>query len=200
MSRWTPDDLKFDLTNPTAALDCDLEVMRLLVEKGRLEWMNCRKLLIGLTVSSLIGLPYEPPAPEYLCKQQFFVFSLSTAIASIISEDGEVDRDHKICGLRSCLRALLACGDDEMAPHDSEMNALMFAALVKLLTMETFNNREEQKAGFNTVVLVLSLSLRYGIKPNCKLSAGGYLDTASRLANSDPDFMAVAWRLALKFN
>ena len=200
MSAWTPADLNTDFTNPAAALDCDLEVMRLLVEVGGLKQMNCRKLLMGLIIRSLLGLPYNPPALDYLCKQHFFEFSLSTVLSAITSKGDEMREDHKISDFSSCLRALLACGDDQKAPLDSRTNTLMLTALVKLTTMETFNDAEEQKAGFNTIVLTLSLSIRYGFRPNCKLLAGGYLDTASKLADSDPKFTAVAWRLALEYN
>ena len=200
MSVWTPADLEADLTDPAAALDCDLEIMRLLVEFGKLEQMNYRKLIMGLTIRSLIGLPYDPPALDYLCKQPFFVFSLSTFITSLTSENGRMGSDFEASELCSCLRAVLACGGDELAPLGSEINTLMIAALVKLITMETFNDLEEQQAGFNTAVLVLSLSLKYGMKPNYQLLDGGYLETASRLADSDPKFTAVAWRRALELN
>lgn len=75
----------------------------------------------------------------------------------------------------------------------------IFAALTRYI-LSIFDDTEEQQKEFNSAVVAFSLCLKHGFDPSAVVSNPGLPQTISDLADFDPDFTAVAWRLALMLN
>lgn len=177
-------------------VDSDLDVMRLLVEIGRLEQVNLCSLVYGVLWRFLLGY-YNFPALEYLCKQEFFDFNLRDVLDFCVSESHLViHRDQ----LPFVLKTLFACGGDAMTASNAKGDPLMVAVLTGYVSV-TFKDDGEHLKGFNSAVITFSLLLKHGFNPSTKLFVYGSQGTVSYIADAvDPDFTAVAWQHALALN
>ena len=171
----------------------DLEVMRLLVEVGRLEQIDNVFFMLGLMfkcVQSRI-----PPALEYLSKQEHFEFSLS----DVFTLDWSPDIPSRFPEVSSLVRAFCVCGGDvNMTVHNGG-NSLIYEVAYKFAFL-TFSNPDasnEQLDLFNQAVITFCLCLKQGFHPSTKLPFRGNELSVSTITFIDPDFAAVAWRLAL---
>ncbi len=180
-------------------VDSDLDVMRLLVEIGRLEQVNLCSLVYGVLWRFLLGY-YHFPALEYLCKQEFFDFNLRDVLDFCVSESHLVipvlDRDQ----LPFVLKTLFACGGGTTTASNAKGDPLIVAVLAKYVSV-TFKDDGEHLKGFNSAVITFSLLLKYWFNPSTKLYFEGSQCTVSEIADmADPDFTGVAWQHALALN
>jgi len=180
-------------------VDSDLDVMRLLVEIGRLEQVNLCSLAYGVLWRFLLGYS-NFPALEYLCKQDFFDFNLRDVLDFWVSESHLIipmlDRDQ----LPFFLKTFFACCGDAMTASNAKGGPLMVAVLTRYVSV-TFKDDGEHLKGFNSAVITFSLLLKHGFNPSTKLFVYGSQGTVSYIADAvDPDFTAVVWQLSLALN
>ena len=171
-------------------LQNDLEVTRLLVETGSCEVIDPGLLLVILTRFYVQYLPNISPVLEYLCKQEFFDFSIN----DIVAFSGR--RRFALCS--SFLRIFLACAGNVVIPMFTDGTSLI-THILRWRFVVIYTDPEKQKKDFNSTVIMLSLCLKYGFHPSTLL-CNEPCAQADHLADADPDFAAVAWQLALQMN
>ena len=187
------------ISSPNEAVENDLEVMRLLVEKGVSE--PGKGFFFGLRRTLNLGLPIVPPALEYLCRQQnFFEFSLSHAIDFTVRDTNLVEFVSKT-EPSSLLKTLSANGIDPMTIQADTAGPPLIAFVFYRYSHTIFDDPKEQQACFNSAVITFSLCLRHGFCPFApKLIPDELSYTATWFALMDPDLTGVAWWLALWLN
>ena len=188
--------------NYLKVLESDLDVIRLLVETAGLERIDSKFLICGIVLKTKLNQSHAPPALEYLCKQEFFPFSLSTVVSSNFSKNFKpypklINRP--VYKMSSLLRAISTCSNDFTTIDSGLMNKLMFATLANYAHAD-FKDFEEQKKEFNEAVIAFALFLKQGFHPSDKLCVKDMPVTVARLALADEMFTLIAWRLALELN
>jgi len=189
--------LRQESTNFNENSDSYLQVARLLVENARLDDWNDRRFAYVLLLATYQAAPDSPLALtlNYLSNKETLGFSID----SIIREEQE---EMLIMTVRSCIApflwTMLNCGLS-LTSLNSYDESLLFNRILAYMNMQ-FSDSKSQTDAFNGAVLEFGIILRNGISPNAPLhdSMPGF--EASDLVAMDPDFMAVAWKLALIFS
>ena len=185
--------------------DCDhtADVMRLLVEKGRLELIDSEVVLIVVTAYYSKQRSYNFPILEYLTKQEVFDFSWSEICVYIGSQGCRVFDTpffHK-SSISSFLRIFLNSGGEVnlSIDDDKENNPIALAVAVRILTSE-FTECKKQREAFNDAVIAFCLLFKHGLDPFATFMLGDGLRSLRGVTNVDPHFTSVAWRLAVQLH
>ena len=150
---------------------------------------------------------YTPPTLEYLSKQEVLEFSWPDIFASspsrrrkrvqyaLFEQLGESRFDY--C---TFLRIFFNYGGYvNLVIDDKEGNPIAFAAVARCFLWD-FCNPDKQRAEFNKAVIAFCLMLKHGFHPTTQFPVDSKQRSILEVADWDPDFTRVAWKLALELH
>jgi hypothetical protein len=185
----------FDLRRSEEIVEDDLKVARLLVERAKVEHLGGANFLAGLLLGTCWSPPIIPPALEYLRKQDRIDFDLKIMMEETYSRVGGTNTFLNFkYPIATTLRVLLSCGLG-LANLGTEQGEELILTRILRFMFRKFEDPEQQRDGFNGVVLELILLIRSGVDPDAHFDSVDW--TVAELVMLDPHFTEVAWNLAL---
>ena len=189
----------WDIDDELQAIKIDLDILRLLVEVGKIEHFDYLNLVIALCFSTTNSSSCTPLALTYLCKQGLFEFCLDLLLAALLQWLRGPDLI-QLSSVLSILRTAWACGDKYRC--SKRLGNALFCMTVHIATSSTFENADDQGQQFNAAVISFCLFFKRGYTLDPPSLRGDFLSGQTRKGILkeillDSHFTCVAYFLAL---